>query len=263
MIPTSEELDWILQRFIAKNGAVPLSWLRHPAIETYAKKFISEQLGIDVETDSMAYSRSIWSLVRRGLAFVGMESESPLQWRVCLTGRGYDVVNGQEVTPEDPTGYMERLLREVPDTTEVVQMYLREALRSYADGSYLASSVMLGVAAEACTLETADHFVKWAGSRTEKLRQTLESKRIFYVEKLTDFQKCLAVEKPNLPRELADALDLDVTAVLQLIRMNRNDAGHPTGKAISRDDCYSRLCIYAGVHKKLHGLKAFFLAPQP
>jgi hypothetical protein len=54
--------------------------------------------------------------------------------------------------------------------------------------------------------------------------------------------------------------NLIVIAVLQLIRLTRNEAGHPTGKSIIRDDCYSRLCIYAVVHKKLYALRAFFAA---
>ena len=89
----------------------------------------------------------------------------------------------------------------------------------------------------------------------------MANSRTFYVAKLQEFQKRLSVDKTQFPFELGDALELDVTAVLQLIRLNRNDAGHPTGKTISRDDCYSRLCIYASVHKKLHALQAFFQSP--
>jgi hypothetical protein len=198
MNPTPEELDWILQRLVAKTGAVPLSWLRFPTNDSTRQK-IKQIIDVDVETDATQYFRSVWSLVHRGLAFVGMESNSPSDWRLCLTGRGYDSVNALAITPEDPTGYMERLLKEAPKTSAVVQMYMREALRSYTEGCYLSSTVMLGVAAEACMLETATDYVRWAGDRAGKFAEILVNPRHFYVFKLQEFQKRLIVEKTVFP----------------------------------------------------------------
>jgi hypothetical protein len=135
---------------------------------------------------------------------------------------------------------------------------LENRLKSFEQECYLASAVMLGVAAEACMLETADVFVKWSGKPAEKLKQMLENPRTFYVAKLEGFQKSLAAAKGSLPPELSDNLDLDVTAVIQLIRLTRNDAGHPTGRQIDREDAFNHLVIYARANKRLYDLIDFF-----
>ena len=137
-------------------------------------------------------NQAVWALVRRGLAWINMGSmHSTGLWRIILTEKGRLAACGEAVTPEDPTGYMERLLRDVPGTSDVVKLYLNEALSSYVEGCYLASTVMLGVAAEACMLDTAETYVNWAGKRAEKLREHLENSRTFYVAKLQEFQKRL------------------------------------------------------------------------
>ena len=48
------------------------------------------------------------------------------------------------------------------------------------------------------------------------------------------------------------------TAVLQLIRLIRNDAGHPTGRQIDREDAFNHLAIYARANKRLYALMRFF-----
>jgi hypothetical protein len=59
------------------------------------------------------------------------------------------------------------LLQAAPATSDVVQLYLRESLKSFEQECYLASAVMLGVAAEACMLEAAEAFVQWTGKKPE------------------------------------------------------------------------------------------------
>ena len=153
---------------------------------------------------------------------------------------------------------MRRLLRDAPRTSAVVQLYLGESLKSLEQECYLSSAVMLGVAAEACMLEAADAFVKWSGTPARNLKAMLENARTFYVVKLEEFQKRLAAAKGSLPAELSDNLDLDVTAVLQLIRLTRNEAGHQTGRQIDRQDAFDHLVIYARANKRLYELMNFF-----
>ena len=86
----------------------------------------------------------------------------------------------------------------------------------------------------------------------------LENPRTFYVAKLEEFQKRLTAAKGQLPSVLSDNLDLNVTAVLQLIRLTRNDAGHPTGRQIDHQDAFDHLVIYARANKRLYELMGFF-----
>jgi hypothetical protein len=254
---TQEEIKDVLLKLL-KSGAVSLGDLVSPAKNNELRKAVKSRTGVDFRAEWFEVNEAVWGLVVRRLVWIATHHPYPNQWYLQLTERGKAVANSEAVNPDDPLGYMRRLLRDAPGTSDVVQLYLRESLKSFEQGDYLASAVMLGVAAEACMLETAEAFVNWSGTTASRLKEMLENPRAFYVTKLEQFQKRLTTAKSSLPRELSDNLDLDVTAVLQLIRLTRNDAGHPTGRKIDREDAFNHLVIYARANKRLYDLISFF-----
>ncbi|PYK21933.1 MAG: hypothetical protein DME56_02885 [Verrucomicrobia bacterium] len=153
---------------------------------------------------------------------------------------------------------MERLLEAAPRTSETTKQYLREALKSYEQECFLASSVMLGVAAEGTSLDVAASFVSWQGRPAHKLKATLENSKQFYVYKLQQFEARLIAARGSIPPDLSENIEPNITTVLQLIRLTRNDAGYPTGRRIDAEDCYQNLVVYANSHRKLHRLKDYF-----
>jgi hypothetical protein len=256
------ELQQIVLKLIKATGALKLGMLRWPAIETVHNQ-IRTLVGVECNEDWYVINEAVWALVARRLAYIAMSETWSGDWRLMLTARGHAAAEGSQVNPDDPSNYMKMLIATAPDTTETVRLYLDEALKAFTEECYLSSAVMLGVAAEACSLETADAFTTWAGKDADKLRAHLKNPRTFYVVKLEEFQKRLATAKSKIPSELSDSLDLYVNSVLQLIRLTRNEAGHPTNRKIDRDECFNNLVVYAGVHKRLHLLKNFFLPPKP
>jgi hypothetical protein len=254
---TQEEVQTTLMNLL-NAGPIRLSDLVLPTVNDKLRKVAKSRTGTDFEVEWFAVNEAVWSLVARRLAWIEIDEAHPMAWFVQLTERGKAAAESRAVNPDDPLGYMRRLLQAAPATSNVVQLYLRESLKSFEQECYLASAVMLGVAAEACMLETADAFVVWSGECARKLRQMLESPRTSYVAKLEGFQKCLAAAKGSLPPELSDNLDLDVTVALQLIRVTRNDAGHPTGRQIDREDAFNHFVIYARANKRLYDLLCFF-----
>lgn len=254
---TEEEIQATLLKLL-KSGPIRLSELVHPRTNDNLRNAVKSRTGIDLQVEWFAVNEAVWTLVVRRLVWIATYDTNPNQWYLQLTERGKAVADGETVNPDDPLGYMWRLLQTAPATSDVVQFYLRESLKSFEQECYLASAVMLGVAAEACMLEAADAFVNWSARTARRLKEMLENPRTFYVAKLEEFQKRLAVAKGSLPPELSDNLDLDVTAVLQLIRLTRNDAGHPTGRQIDRQDAFDHLVIYARANKRLYDLISFF-----
>lgn len=254
---TQEQIQTTLMN-VLNTGPIRLSDLVLPTVNDKLRKVAKSRTGTDFEVEWFAVNEAVWSLVARRLAWIEIDQAHPMAWFVQLTERGKAAAESEAVNPDDPLGYMRRLLQAAPATSDVVQLYLRESLKSFEQECYLASAVMLGVAAEACMLETANAFVNWSGESARKLRQMLESPRTYYVAKLEGFQKCLAVAKGSLPSEFSDNLDLDVTAVLQLIRVTRNAAGHPTRRQIDREDAFNHLVIYARANKRLYDLMGFF-----
>jgi hypothetical protein len=254
---TQEEIQTTLLKLL-KSGPVSLGQLVSPAGNNDLRKVVRSRTGVDFQVEWFELNEAVWGLVVRRLVWIATHHPYPNNWYLQLTERGKAAADREAVNPDDPLGYMGRLLRDAPGTSEVVQLYLRESLKSFELEGYLASAVMLGVAAEACMLETAEAFANWSGTPARRLKEMLENPRAFYVTKLEEFQKRLTTAKSSLPRELSDNLDLDVTAVLQLIRLTRNDAGHPTGRKIDREDAFNHLVIYARANKRLYELITFF-----
>lgn len=205
--------------------------------------------------------QTFWSLVAQGLAYIDMSQSAVENWTLQLTPAGLAAVRDEDYNPDDASGYLARLANEVPGLSATTSMYVREAVRSYAGGNYLATTVMLGVASEAAMLEMADRLAQYYSDAS--LAASLGDERIPYNRKFAEVRKRLDQKKQDLPRELADGMSLTFDSVLDLLRVNRNDAGHPTGKHFDRDDCYIALRMAMRYLKKIAGLTALFSEPKP
>jgi len=76
--------------------------------------------------------------------------------------------------------------------------------------------------------------------------------------KFNEFRKRVEPHKPELPAHLSDGMALTMDAVLDLLRINRNDAGHPTERTIDREGAFISLQMFARYLQKLYAFKAFF-----
>jgi hypothetical protein len=122
-------------------------------------------------------------------------------------------------------------------------MYLEEAVAAFYSGCFLAATVMLGVAAEAEFLRLID-----VANKNAKIGKSFDkaAKERFIRAKIEAFRKGL---EPHL-RALSDAvkedLDINLNAVQSIIRIARNEAGHPSGaQPPSREQVYINLQIFA------------------
>lgn len=201
----------------------------------------------------------LWTLLGQGLVYIDMSQSAPTNWQWRLSSLGLSAVSDQEVNPDDPSGYLTRLRTMVPQASQTVLCYADEAVRSYTNRCYLASATMLGVASEAAFLEVATAFGAWLpGEQGQKFLSVLNNPRQNYIAKFSEFRKRVEPEKPKLPTALADGMALTMDSVLDLLRIYRNDAGHPTGKDVTREDAFINLQMFARYLQKLYLLKAFF-----
>jgi hypothetical protein len=253
----AEEAQTVILRLLKANPGLQIGYLMNSDARALGT-LIRSKLGIEVPTPRWdVFSQAFWELIARRLIFVGGD-RSFSQFTVHLTERGLRAANGEEFNPDDPTRYMERLLEAAPRTSDTTKQYLREALKSYEQECFLASSVMLGGAAEDTTLDVAASFVSWQGKPADNLKTILENPRQFYVYKLQEFEKRLTAAKGSIPQNLSENIELNITTILHLVRLTRNDAGHPKGRRVDQQDCYQNLVVYANAHRKLHELKDYF-----
>jgi hypothetical protein len=201
------------------------------------------------------FHQAFWSLVAQGLAYIDMSQSAAENWTLKLTPAGIAAVQDEDYNPDDASGYLMRLAKDVPGLSPVTTTYVREAVRSYTARNYLASTVMLVVASEAAMLEMAERLAQHYNDTV--LQSTLDDARIPYNRKFQEVRKLIDAKKQDLPLKLRDGMSLTFDSVLDLLRVNRNDAGHPTGKQFDRDDCYIALRMAIRYLKKIASLTTF------
>jgi hypothetical protein len=203
--------------------------------------------------------QAVWALIGQGLAYIEYSQSAAENWQLHLTEAGLAAANDESATPDDPGGYLRRLQMDVPSMSEVVRSYAEEALNAYNARLYRSSTVMLGVASEAMVIEAASSFAcALSDSEAGPFLETIGSRKQNFVAKFAAFQQKLRSRKQELPDELADGLDLTVHAVGDLLRVYRNDAGHPTANRIDRDAAFIHLRMFILYAKKLYALRSHF-----
>jgi hypothetical protein len=201
---------------------------------------------------------ALWGLVGDGLVYLDTTGQGSgtdnWQWR--LSADGQRVAKGGTWEPRDPDGYLGRIRREIRDLDGLVELYLTEALQSFNGRCYLATSVMLGVAAERAFLVMAQSYAASSMAGAAAMAKELAKARSNYFALWMEFRKRIEPVRRDLPDGLADALTLD--AIADLIRLTRNEVGHPTGRRIDEDTARVHLTIAPVYLRKMQQLTVHF-----
>lgn len=201
---------------------------------------------------------ALWGLVSEGLVYLdpaGQGGSSTDNWRWRLSAVGITAASGGSWEPRDPEGYLRRLRSHQPPLDPAALDYVEEALRAFNARCYLATSVMLGVASEHVVLRLARSVVD-AVPGAVKLRAAMDNPRTSQFSRFQELRKQLEPMRLQLPENLGDTLTLD--AVADLLRITRNEAGHPTGRGVDEDTAYTHLQMAARYLQKMTALDAHF-----
>ena len=115
---------------------------------------------------------------------------------------------------------------------------------------------MLGVAAERAFLIMARSYAASSVVGASAMDKELAKPRSNYFALWTEFRKRIEPVRYDLPDGLADPLTLD--AIADLIRLTRNEVGHPTGRKIDEDTARVHLTIAPVYLRKMQRLLAHF-----
>lgn len=194
-----------------------------------------------------------WDLFRQGFITLGLNDSNP-QWPwFRLSYFGERTLGTQSPYRFHDTGSFPGLVRnEIPDISSEAITYLEEAVAAFYAGCLLACSVMLGVAAEAEFLrlvEVAEN------NATHGTRFRSVAKQQAIRRKITAFQDCLRPIRPGLPHDATEDLDVNFQAVQSVLRIARNEAGHPTGATPQREIVYVYLQLFIPFARQLMRLR--------
>lgn len=198
---------------------------------------------------------ALWGLVGEGLLYLDPAGQGPDNWQWRLSATGVQAVSGGAWEPRDPEGYLSRLRRHSPAVDPIAIRYVSEALSAFNSRCFLATSVLLGVASERVVDGLGRAMIRDGGDSAKRLRAILENPRTTQSSRFIEIRKRLEPMRTELPDGLADTLTLD--AVADLLRLTRNDAGHPTGIEVDEDTAYTHLQMAARYILKVTELQEF------
>jgi hypothetical protein len=199
---------------------------------------------------SIMWDLIIEGVIRPGLAD-GANNKLPF---FHVTERGKHWIKEGPQSPYDPDGYLKRLRSSVAGLDPIIVTYLNESLHTFRIGCLLSSTIALGCASEkALLLLIAAYSDALPSTMQDKFRKNTEGRMI--KRQFDEFRKMLDSHlRGHLTPDLADGLDITLNAVFEMIRTQRNDAGHPTGKEVSREQVYASLVVFPTYLKKVYDL---------
>jgi len=221
---------------------------------------LKDKLGTKYEHEEIL--STFWSLLSDGNIYFDHWDKYPANWQILISKKGKYILSGDErYNPFDPESYIKHIYNSINEIDKSIIIYLRESLKSFNNDCFLSSSVMLGVASEKAFLLLCHSFIDWLpDGKTEKenLKTIVDNPKLNFINKFTEFRKRIEPYKPELPSEFSDNMSLNLDSICDLIRMHRNESGHPTGKYIDKSDAYANIRLFASYLEKIYGLIRFF-----
>lgn len=253
----AEQLRTLVLRAVQKpSGGWQLASL-YPAVAAEAVKCGLMQeggrtSGMSGRSETMRLERAdrvrvqniFWDLIIEGIIRPGLEdgvnNELPF-FHVTELGRH---TIADPITPYDPTGYLNTLMEAVPDIDPIIVTYVSESMHAFRIGCLLSATITLGCASEKAMLLLIEAYADALPEGPQKkFRADLRNRML--KRQHEEFRRRLDGHlKAKLPQDLRDNIENSVSGVFELIRQQRNDAGHPTGRTFSREQVYANLTVF-------------------
>jgi hypothetical protein len=196
----------------------------------------------------------VWGLIIEGIYTPGSSIQHPNLPALRVTEYGQCCFDAGELTPHDQENYLARLKKACASIDGTTLLYVGEALDTFRAGNYLASTAMIGVAAESMLVRLVDavHGALNTLQKKTKFEQDTKSKKA----KRQHDELLVRLRSPAspLPTEIESVLTQHIDGIYDLIRRTRNDAGHPTGRRMERDETHALLLLFPTYCKTVHDL---------
>lgn len=213
--------------------------------------------------DEARVQNIVWDLIVEGVIRPGLgDGMNPDLPFFHLTDYGLKIVKDVPQSPYDPDGYLCRLRSDVPEIDPVILIYLEESLHTFRIGCLLSSTVALGCASEKALLLLIGKYAdSLPASMQAKFRKNTEGHLV--KRQFDEFTKMLGSHlMHHMPGDVKDGLEVALLGVFSMIRTYRNEAGHPTGKVIAREQCYANIMVFPTYLKRVYALITW-LASKP
>jgi hypothetical protein len=188
----------------------------------------------------------IWGLVIQGIVVPGANSRDAGLPFMQISEWGKRCLEEGEYLPYDAGQYLSRLRAEIPGVVDgSILLYLQESLTSFRSGAYLASAVMTGVATEKILFSLRDAIEAALPTQDAKERFATKTANKLAKQVFDEIWKKLDPAHETIAHDLGkEDLRSELSWTFDIIRKTRNDAGHPTGRKISREEAHNLLLLF-------------------
>jgi hypothetical protein len=191
--------------------------------------------------DERRFRETVQALIQEGVLVPGMD-ESNDHWPfLSLTEYGEEVVRAGRILPHDTEGYLSALAQDRP-LDEVEARYLPQALEAFRRNLPDASAAMLGSASEHLLIQLGEAIEATDRANAAAARRKIDGPALGLLTFLHDY---FSRRRTSLTRESRETLDTTFAGIASLIRVTRNDAGHPAiGRPVDRDQAFVNLRLF-------------------
>ncbi len=188
------------------------------------------------------YRDVLWGLIIEGVVAIGLDDGNSTWPWLGVTEYGKQCLSAGEIVPHDPEGYL-RKLSTIRPLDDAEKRYLPQALEAFRRNLPDASAMMLGCASEHLVLFLGEEIVRVELdlNRAKTTQKKLDGPALTLLRHLNN-----ELQQRGLPRRLEEQRSTTFDGIAQLIRIARNDAGHPDLRPVSRDECFNLLRLFPG-----------------
>ncbi|MFI5260461.1 MAG: hypothetical protein ACHQU0_01530 [Candidatus Paceibacteria bacterium] len=209
------------------------------------------------EEISSMVNEIVHDFAQSGLIYFGLpgDGNSYFPW-ITITEHGKAAFVSEDWLPYDPDGYIKALKAKVPELDDVTLAYVAEAVSAFNRQHLLAATITLGVASENLMVTLIEAYQNWIPDARRKSTFQKKTTDRWIASQYGEFKKMFPTDVKSLPKKLQGDWETYLDGVFNFIRINRNSAGHPTGKQLSTKVVYANLQMFAEYARYVYDLIA-------
>ncbi|OGM65247.1 hypothetical protein A2893_00630 [Candidatus Woesebacteria bacterium RIFCSPLOWO2_01_FULL_39_25] len=199
--------------------------------------------------------------VSNGLLAFGNKNDLDAQsfGYISVTSYGEECFQNEIILPYDPDGYLAEYKAQVASVDDITLKYLGEAITAYNRDLLLSSAITLGVASENVVLLLIESFAQALPNTTRRSSFQNRIRDKWITSQYTIFKAELSHFLNQIPTDLKQDLDTYLDGIFNFIRVNRNQAGHPTGNMPVRKVALHNIQMFVDYSKRVFDIREFFL----
>lgn len=197
-----------------------------------------------------------WDFFRQGVIVLGSDDANAQFPHFKVTSFGKKVLEGQDpYFFHDVSTYEQLVTSQIPQIDPLTLVYLKEAVQAFYSGCLLSATVMIGVSIEHSFLKLLD-VIESNPTHQAAYKNVFSEKTL--LRKFNKFKNILDSHLSTLSSDIKEDLDTNFAGILSMIRNFRNESGHPSGKIISREQCFVLLPLFIPCCKKIYQLIEYY-----